>query len=196
MHIWANGLYISKLISSFSENAQIWLFTTIYFLRLTAFLNYGPVLVVDVTKMLRWYIQSHDDYIPEDGRPTCLKYYMATTFNKIAVRHGHSFPAKMSECTVAYFNTQERLTTWNDELEFLGYILCEVVDKQELDATGFRCHQAADLPAIIRILRLQSKKPNGTLTTIMADDELQIFRRLMRKVKEIRNLMAHHQIRN
>lgn len=99
----------------------------------------------------------------------------------------------MSECTEAYFNTQERLTIWNDELEFLGYILCEVIDKPGLDATGFRCHQAAELPAIIKVLRRQSKKPTGTLATIMADDELQNFRRLLKKVWGIRNEMAHHQ---
>lgn len=111
----------------------------------------------------------------------------------MTVRHGYISPAKMSECTEAYFNTQERLTTWNDELEFLGYVLCEVIDKPGLDATGFKCHQAAELPAIIRVLRHQSKKPNGRLTTIMADDELQNFRHLLKKVREIRNQMAHHQ---
>lgn len=102
----------------------------------------------------------------------------------------------MSESTEAYFNTQERLTAWNDELEFLGYVLCEVIDKPGLDATGFKCHQAADLPAIISVLRHQLKKPNGTLTTIMADDELQILPRLLKRAGEIRHLMAHHQIRN
>ena len=99
----------------------------------------------------------------------------------------------MSECTEAYFNPQGRLTTWNDELEFLGYILCEILDKRELDARGFRCHQAAELPALIKVLRHQLKEPNGTLTTIMADHELQIFRRLLKKAWEMRNQMAHHQ---
>ena len=99
----------------------------------------------------------------------------------------------MSECTEAYFNTQGRLTTWNDELEFLGYILCEILGKRELDARGFRCHQAAELPALIKVLRHQLKEPNGTLTTIMADHELQIFRRLLKKAWEMRNQMAHHQ---
>lgn len=195
MHVWVNGLYIPMLISEFSENPPIRLFTIIYFLRLTVFMNYGPVLVVNVTKILT-YPKSWQLHTRGRLWPTCLNCYMATVFNQIAVCHDHTSPAKMSECTAAYFDTQERLTTWNDELKFLGYILCEVINKQELDATGFRCHQAADLPAIIRILCLQSKKPNGTLTTIMADNELQIFRRLMRKVKEIRNLMAHHQIWN
>ena len=31
---------------------QIWLITAIFSLRLSAFLNYGPVLVIDVTKIL------------------------------------------------------------------------------------------------------------------------------------------------
>ena len=174
---------------------QIWLFTAIYFFRLITFLNYGPVLVVNVTKILTSKVM-----MIRDPKTAVIHFfellygvYIATTFNEMTVRHGHISPAKMSECTDAYFNTQERLTTWNDELEFLGYILCEILGKRELDARGFRCHQAAELPALIKVLRHQLKEPNGTLTTIMADHEHQIFRRLLKKAREIRNQMAHHQ---
>ena len=102
----------------------------------------------------------------------------------------------MSVCSVTYFETQARLTTWTDELEFLGYILCELIDAEGLNTTGYRYHQAADLPAIIGILRPQLKEPDGCLTKMMSEGELIAFRRLLRKSKDIRNLMAHHNIRN
>lgn len=102
----------------------------------------------------------------------------------------------MAESTAAYFNIQSRLTTWNDELEYLGYILCEMIDAESLNKIGYRCHQAADLPAIIKILRDQSKRTDGALFQIMREEDLVIFRRLMKKVKKIRNLMAHHGVEN
>jgi hypothetical protein len=105
----------------------------------------------------------------------------------------HTLPVKMSE---TYFETHARLTTWTDELEFLGYILCELIDEEGLNTTGYPFHQAADLLAIIKILRRQLKKPDGCLAGMMNEDELKVFRRLLNKSKNIRNYMAHHNIRN
>lgn len=98
----------------------------------------------------------------------------------------------MAESTVAYFNAQSRLTTWTDELEYLGYILCEMIDPESLNNIGYGCHQAADLPTIIDILRVQSKRTDGTLSEMMREEDLVNFRRLLTRVKKIRNLMAHH----
>ncbi|KAJ5541654.1 hypothetical protein N7494_006730 [Penicillium frequentans] len=97
---------------------------------------------------------------------------------------------------MAYFEAQARLTTWTDELEYLGYILCELIDANSLDKTGYRCHQAADLPTLVGIIRLQLKEPDGSLVNLISEDELKIFRRLMSKAKEIRNSMAHHMTQN
>jgi hypothetical protein len=102
----------------------------------------------------------------------------------------------MSARLLTFFEAQARLTTWTDELEYLGYILCELIDEEGLNTTGYRCHQAADLPAIIDILRRQLQEPGGYLAQIMSEDELKVFRRLLRKSKEIRNLMAHYNIRD
>jgi hypothetical protein len=102
----------------------------------------------------------------------------------------------MSVGLLTFFEAQARLTTWTDELEYLGYILCELIDKEALNATEYRCHQAADLPVIIDILRLQLQGADGYLAQMMSEDELKVFRRLLRKSKEIRNLMAHHNIRS
>lgn len=102
----------------------------------------------------------------------------------------------MSACSVTYFETQARLTTWTDELEFLGYILCELIDEERLNKIGFRCHQAVDLPAIVDILRFHLKKPDGCLAKMMSEDEIKVFRQLLKKSKNIRNLMAHHNIQD
>jgi hypothetical protein len=40
------------------------------------------------------------------------------------------------------------------------------------------------------------QEPGGYLAQIMSEDELKVFRRLLRKSKEIRNLMAHYNIRD
>lgn len=101
-------------------------------------------------------------------------------------------PIKMQENPEAYFETQARLTTWTDELEFLGYILCEVIDADGLSSRGYRCHQAADLPAIVDIIRLQLKNPDGSLAKALREDEMRALRRLITKAKQIRNVMAHH----
>ncbi|KAK5806922.1 hypothetical protein VI817_001180 [Penicillium citrinum] len=102
----------------------------------------------------------------------------------------------MSVQAEAYFETQTRLTAWTDELEFLGYILCELIDADGLSTRGYRCHQAADLPAIVDIVRLQLKEPNGSLAKIMKEDELKTLRQLLTKAKQIRNNMAHHTTQN
>ncbi|KAJ6007350.1 hypothetical protein N7540_011326 [Penicillium herquei] len=102
----------------------------------------------------------------------------------------------MSVQAEAYFETQTRLTAWTDELEFLGYILCELIDADGLSTRGYRCHQAVDLPAIVDIVRLQLEEPNGSLAKVMREDELKTLRRLMKKAKQIRNKMAHHTIQD
>lgn len=106
------------------------------------------------------------------------------------------YTGKMNDSlsTRAYFDTHERLTTWNDELEFLGYILCEIVDPDEFSERGFQSHQAADLPAIVSMLRKASRQPDGKLTTYMNDDERKVFRQLLKTVRGIRNIVAHHQV--
>jgi hypothetical protein len=100
-------------------------------------------------------------------------------------------PAIMS-VQAAYFEAQTRLTRWTDELEFLSYILCELIDAAPLNALGYRCHQAADLPALINVLRPHTMEHSGSLAAVMSADELQDFRRLMKKAKVIRNASAHH----
>ena len=92
----------------------------------------------------------------------------------------------------AYLEAQTRLTRWTDELEFLAYILCELIDPERFNAIGFQCHQAADLPALLKIIRPHTKRPSGNLTAIMSEDELHDFRQLMKKANQIRNKSTHH----
>jgi hypothetical protein len=96
----------------------------------------------------------------------------------------------------AYFEAQTRLTRWTDELEFRGYILCELIDAESLNAIGFQCHQAADMPALINIIRPHTTEPSGNLTAIMSEDELKDFHQLMKKANQIRNKSAHHIIQS
>lgn len=89
----------------------------------------------------------------------------------------------MSVQAEAYFETQTRLTAWTDELEFLGFILCELIDADGLSTRGYRCHQVADLLAIVDIVRLQLKEPNSSLTKVIREDKLKALCWLMTKAK-------------
>lgn len=94
----------------------------------------------------------------------------------------------------AYFEAQTRLTIWTDELEFLSYILCELIDADRLNAMGYQCHQAADFPALSKIIRHHARDSSRSLAHIMSEDELTSFPQLMKKATEIRNISAHHGI--
>lgn len=94
----------------------------------------------------------------------------------------------------AYFDTHEKLATWNDDLEFLGYILCEVIKPDEFNRRGFQCHQAIDFPAIVSILREESSQPDGKLKAFMNKNERKVFRKLLDTTRGIRNFVAHHQV--
>ena len=86
------------------------------------------------------------------------------------------------------------MTTWTDELEFLGYILCELIDAESLGAVGHGCHQAADFLTLIKIIRRHTKDPSRSLTHVMSEEELASFRTLLRKARRIRDISAHHGI--
>ena len=78
-----------------------------------------------------------------------LKYDIGHPQSNLRVKvHYHS---AMEQETALYLESHERLLNWTHELEFLGYILSEIVDPHGLDKQGFTCHQAVNLPTIIYI---------------------------------------------
>jgi hypothetical protein len=97
-------------------------------------------------------------------------------------------------CEAAFLEAQSQLTTWTDELEFLCYILCELIDAESLSAVGHEYHQAADFPTLSGIIRRHIRDPSRSLAHIMSEDELASFRRLLKEAKEVRNISAHHGI--
>lgn len=99
---------------------------------------------------------------------------------------------KMSQEADDYIQSHKLLSNWNDELEYLGYILAEIVDPHGLDERGFEWHQAADLPAIEKTLKQASKKPNDRLSAVLSKARRKELIQLMRKSREIRNAVAHH----
>ncbi|KAL4891335.1 hypothetical protein BDV59DRAFT_194310 [Aspergillus ambiguus] len=99
----------------------------------------------------------------------------------------------MSQEADNYIRTHQLLSNWNDELEYLGYVLAEIVDPRGLDVRGFVWHQAADLPAIEDTLTQASKKPNSRLGAVVNKKRRKELRHLMSKSRKIRNAVAHHQ---
>lgn len=100
----------------------------------------------------------------------------------------------MSQQATSYLESHKLLSNWNNELEFLGYILSELVDPRGLEKRGFPCHQAADLPAIIDTLQHACSKPDASLRRVLGKKASRDFEDLLSRCKQIRNAMAHHQL--
>ncbi|KAJ0414151.1 hypothetical protein BJY00DRAFT_319112 [Aspergillus carlsbadensis] len=97
-----------------------------------------------------------------------------------------------SQLAASYIQSHAQLSAWNDDLEFLGFILAELADPRGLEANGFPWHQAADLPALVDILRASCAAKPGILRTALGPRTSKKLRKWLQKAKEIRNAMAHH----
>lgn len=91
-----------------------------------------------------------------------------------------------------YFESHKRVLNWTKELEFLGYLLLEIVDPHGLEERGFYCHQAADLPAIVNTLRCACSQRNSRLRGVLSKQASKYFGGLLLRSKQIRNVTAHH----
>lgn len=99
---------------------------------------------------------------------------------------------KMAQTAASYLQAHARLSSWNDELEFLGFILAELTDPRGLEENGFPWHQAADLPALVDILDHSCAQPDGILKKRLYKKERKRLRNLLTDSKQIRNAVAHH----
>lgn len=91
-----------------------------------------------------------------------------------------------------YLESHKQVLKWTKELEFLGYILSEIVDPDGLERRGYYCHQAADLPAIVDTLECACSQPGSRLQGVLGKKTSKHFRSLLLRSKQIRNVMAHH----
>ncbi|PYH37606.1 uncharacterized protein BO87DRAFT_450839 [Aspergillus neoniger CBS 115656] len=91
-----------------------------------------------------------------------------------------------------YLESHKQVLKWTKELEFLGYILSEIVDPDGLERRGYYCHQAADLPAIVDTLKCACSQPHSRLRGVLGKQAAKYFSNLLKKSKQIRNAMAHH----
>ncbi|GKZ64979.1 hypothetical protein AnigIFM60653_007659 [Aspergillus niger] len=91
-----------------------------------------------------------------------------------------------------YLESHKQVLKWTKELEFLGYILLEIVGPHGLEEKGFHCHQAADLPAIVDTLEDACFQPGSRLRGVLDEQASKHFRNLLLRSKQIRNVMAHH----
>ncbi|KAE8363565.1 hypothetical protein BDV27DRAFT_158657 [Aspergillus caelatus] len=99
----------------------------------------------------------------------------------------------MSSAAAVYIESHKRLSDWNDELEFLGFVLLEIVDPEGIEERGFCWHQAVDLPTIIDMLQHACSIPNEKLRQTLNKKSLKYFKTLLDQCRQIRNAMAHHQ---
>lgn len=99
---------------------------------------------------------------------------------------------KMAQMAASYLQAHARLSNWNDELEFLGFILAELTDPRGLEENGFPWHQAADLPALVDILDHSCAQPAGILKNRLCKKERKSLRNWLINSKQIRNAVAHH----
>lgn len=98
----------------------------------------------------------------------------------------------MANITRTFYKNHYQLLEWQDELEFLCYILCEIVCPNEIGCKGFECHQAADLPCFIDIIGRCCDQETDELRRFLTYDEARELKTLLKKTKTVRNAAAHH----
>jgi hypothetical protein len=89
-----------------------------------------------------------------------------------------------------FYACHDQLLRWQDELEFLCYLFCELVCPHELEKVGFQCHQAVDLPNFIKIIK--SACTQVTHNSANARLEVSKLQEALEETKVVRNAAAHH----
>lgn len=98
----------------------------------------------------------------------------------------------MTCSTAAFYKSHNQLIQWQDELEYLCYILCELLCPYEIEKKGFKCHQAADLPNLIEIIRSCCDQTSHGLQGFLTYQEVGELKVALNEAKVVRNAAAHH----
>jgi hypothetical protein len=83
-----------------------------------------------------------------------------------------------------------RLCQWQDELEFLGFVLCDIIRPSE--TTKRKTSQTLDLLKFVEIIDKECESPRGRLRELLSENELSELKSCLRQAKQIRNVVAHH----
>lgn len=83
-----------------------------------------------------------------------------------------------------------QLCQWQDELEFLCFILCDII---EPDANPTRkMNQTFDLLRFVKNIDKACEDPNGQLRELLQGHTNSNLKQCLGQMKQIRNLVAHH----
>lgn len=82
-----------------------------------------------------------------------------------------------------------RLCQWQDELEFLCFVLCDIIKPPE--TTKRKTSQTLDLLKFVEIIDKECESPRGRLSELLSENELSELKSCLRQAKQIRNVVAH-----
>ena len=83
-----------------------------------------------------------------------------------------------------------RLCQWQDELEFLCFVLCDIIRPPE--TTQRKTSQTLELLKFVEIIDKECESPQGRLRELLSENELSELKSCLRQAKQIRNAVAHH----
>jgi hypothetical protein len=99
----------------------------------------------------------------------------------------------MTSAVAVYLDSYKVLFNWNDELEFLGFVLSEIVGLEGIEERGSSWHQFMDLPTVIDTQQNACSIPKGKLQKVLSRKPLKSFKAQLDRCRQVRNDMAHHQ---
>lgn len=82
------------------------------------------------------------------------------------------------------------LCQWQDELEFLCFVLCDIISPPE--TTEHKISQTLDLLNFIEIIDEECESPRGRLRELLSKKKLSKLKSCLHQTKQIRNMVAHH----
>jgi hypothetical protein len=83
-----------------------------------------------------------------------------------------------------------QLCQWQDELEFLCFVLCNIIEPPGNQTT--QADQTPDLLKFIGRIKKVSQIPNGRIRELLQSDEISELKHRLQQTKRVRNLVAHH----
>ncbi|KAL5344206.1 hypothetical protein ACLOAV_010824 [Pseudogymnoascus australis] len=83
-----------------------------------------------------------------------------------------------------------QLCQWQDELEFLCFVLCDIIRPPE--TTEHKTSQTLGLLDFVEIIKEECKSPRGRLKELLSDNKLSKLKSCLHQTKQIRNVVAHH----
>ena len=101
-----------------------------------------------------------------------------------------AFTERMSPGVSQILHNHLQLCKWQDELEFLCFVLCAIFEGPK--DRNCECNQTLDLLQFVKKINTLCEDSHGRLRQLVPEHELSQLKSCHYQIKQIRNLAAHH----